>query len=123
MTQTRLYSTQTRKNRVGFVSCSRVVSNFASPNLTDLLKKERKWEWDAECQAAFQKLKDAITSELVLRLLNLELPFEVHTDASDKALGGVLVQERHPIAFKSRKLDAQSKGTTPTKKVVRLLCL
>ena len=21
--------------------------------LTDLLKKERKWEWDAECQAAF----------------------------------------------------------------------
>ena len=92
-------------------------------HLTDLLKKERKWEWDAECQAAFQKLKDAITSELVLRLLNLELPFEVHTDASDKALGGVLVQERHPIAFKSRKLDAQSKGTTPTKKVVRLLCL
>ena len=32
MTQTRLYSTQTCKNRVGFVSCSRVVSNFASPN-------------------------------------------------------------------------------------------
>ena len=31
MTQIRLYSTQTRKNRVGFVSCSRVVSNFASP--------------------------------------------------------------------------------------------
>ena len=30
--------------------------------LMDLLKKERKWEWDAECQAGFQKLKDVITS-------------------------------------------------------------
>ena len=74
--------------------------------LTDLLKKERKWEWDAECQAAFQKLKDAITSEIVLRLPNFELPFEVHMDASNRALGGVLVQEGHPVAFESRKLNA-----------------
>ena len=68
------------------------------------MKKERKWEWDAECQAAFQKLKDTIISEPVLRLPDLELSFEVHTDASDMALGGVLVQEGHPVAFESRKL-------------------
>ena len=42
-------------------------SKIACP-LTDLLKKEKKWEWDVECQAAFQKLKDAITSEPILRL-------------------------------------------------------
>ena len=75
-------------------------------SLTDLLKKERKWEWDAECQVAFQKLKDAITLDPLLRLLNLELPFEVHTDAPDRALGGVLVQEGHPVTFESRKLNA-----------------
>ena len=69
-------------------------------------EKERKWEWDSECQVAFQKLKDAITSEPVLRLLDLELPFEVHTDVSNRALGGVLVQEGHPVAFESRKLNA-----------------
>ena len=47
-----------------------------------------------------------ITLEPVLRLLDLELPFEVHTDASDRALGGVLVEEGHSVAFESRKLDA-----------------
>ena len=36
----------------------------------------------------------------------MELSFEVHTDASDRALGGVLVQEGHLVAFESQKLDA-----------------
>ncbi|KAL6312910.1 hypothetical protein AAG906_016058 [Vitis piasezkii] len=31
--------------------------------------------------------------------------FEVHIDASDFAIGGVLMQERHPITFESRKLN------------------
>ena len=56
--------------------------------LTDLLKEERKWEWDAKCQAALQKLKDTITSEPVLRLSDQEFPFEVHIDEPDRALGG-----------------------------------
>ena len=80
-------------------------SKIACP-LMDLLKKERKWEWDAECQAAFQKLKDMITLEPVLRLLDLEFMFEVHTDVSNRALGGVLVQEGHSVAFESQKVDA-----------------
>ena len=56
--------------------------------------------------SCLQKLKDAITLKPVLRLPNLEFPFEVHTNASDRALGGVLVQEGHPVAFKSRRLNA-----------------
>ena len=35
----------------------------------------------------------------------MELSFEVHTDSLDKALSGVLVQEGHPVAFESRKLN------------------
>ncbi|KAL0423509.1 UNVERIFIED_CONTAM: RNA-directed DNA polymerase [Sesamum radiatum] len=35
-------------------------------------------------------------------------PFEVQVNASDWALGGVLVQDKHPVAFESRKLkDAE----------------
>ena len=30
----------------------------------------------------------------------------MHTDALNRALGGVLVQEGHPVAFESRKLNA-----------------
>ena len=41
-----------------------------------------------------------------MRLPDLEFPFEVHTDALDRALSAVLVQEGHPIAFVSRKLNA-----------------
>ena len=50
-------------------------------------------------------LKEAISTEPVLQLPDLDLPFEVQTDALDKALGGVLVQEGHPVAFESRKLN------------------
>ena len=57
------------------------------------------------CQEAFEKLKAAMLSEPVLRLPDFELPFEVHTDASNKAIGGVLVQEKHPVAYKNRKLN------------------
>ena len=93
--------------------------------LTNLLKKERKWEWDAECQDAFQKLKDEITSEPILRLPDLELPFVVHTNVSDKALGGVLVQEGHPIAFESLKLDAvEQRYSTHEKEMTTIIhCL
>ena len=51
---------------------------------------------------AFEGLKEAISTEHVLRLPDLDLPFEVQTDALDRALGGVLVQEGHPVAFESR---------------------
>lgn len=42
-------------------------------------------------QIAFQRLKDVITLEPMLRLSDLELPFEIQTNASNRALGGVLV--------------------------------
>ncbi|KAK6934783.1 Reverse transcriptase/retrotransposon-derived protein, RNase H-like domain [Dillenia turbinata] len=72
--------------------------------LIDLLKKDGPWAWTNQCQEAFKALKETVAYELMLRLPNFTLPFKVHTDASDKAVGGVLEQDRHPIAFESWKL-------------------
>uniref|UniRef100_A0A3Q7I7Z1 Reverse transcriptase domain-containing protein n=1 Tax=Solanum lycopersicum TaxID=4081 RepID=A0A3Q7I7Z1_SOLLC len=62
-------------------------SAIAAP-LTDLLKKDRAWNWSAACQTAFERLKLAVTQEPVLALPDFSKPFEVHTDASDFAIGG-----------------------------------
>ncbi|KAL0388132.1 UNVERIFIED_CONTAM: Retrovirus-related Pol polyprotein from transposon.6 [Sesamum radiatum] len=85
-------------------------SKIVNP-LTDLLRKDQKWEWTVACEDAFKLLKQAISSQPVLKLPQFDRPFEVQVDASDRALGGVLVQDKHPVAFESRKLKMQSYGT------------
>ncbi|KAE8701616.1 Detected protein of unknown function [Hibiscus syriacus] len=88
----------------------------ASP-LTDLLKKGKTWEWSEQYQKAFEDLKAAVSQEPVLALPDFTMPFEVYTDASDFAIGGVLMQEGHPIAFESHLEEA----VTKTSPVVGLL--
>ena len=73
--------------------------------LTDLLKKKVQWHWGPECQGAFDDLKKAVIEEPILALPDYSKPFELHTDASDFAIGRVLMQEGHPIAYESRKLN------------------
>jgi hypothetical protein len=52
-----------------------------------------------------------------LGLPDFEKPFEVHTDALDRAIAVVLEQKGHLIAFESRKLnDAEQKYSTHEKK-------
>lgn len=53
-------------------------SSMAAP-LTDLLKKNRAWVWDASCQDAFEALKRAVMEEPVLALPDYTKAYEVHT--------------------------------------------
>ena len=71
---------------------------MAAP-LTDLLKKYLKWEWSKEDEKTFESLKSVVTKELVLVLPDITKPFDVETNAFDFALGGVLLQGVHPVAF------------------------
>ena len=70
-------------------------------------------------------MKKAVTEEPVLALPDHTKVFEVHTDASDFAIGGVLMQERHPIAFESRKLnDTERRYTVQEKEMTAIVhCL
>ena len=57
---------------------------------------------DEHCYRAFGELKRRLTSALVLKFLEFKKPFEVQTDASDFAIGGVLMQEGRPMALESK---------------------
>ncbi|GJR49653.1 UvrD-like helicase, ATP-binding domain, P-loop containing nucleoside triphosphate hydrolase [Tanacetum coccineum] len=86
-------------------------SAIASP-LTDLLKKNKAWIWDEECQAAFESLKKAVIEEPVLRLPDVTMPFELHTDASDFSIRGVLMQDGHSIAFEKYVIQTENFATS-----------
>jgi hypothetical protein len=74
-------------------------SKIAAP-LSDLLTKENKvLGWNALSDKAFQDIKLALVSSGVLRYPNFDEPFEVHTDASGFAIGGMLMQGGKPVAF------------------------
>lgn len=63
-----------------------------SAKAAELLKNNKSWEWTKRCQNAFEELKAAVTQEPVLVLPDFEKVLEVHTDASDLSIGGVLMQ-------------------------------
>ena len=67
-------------------------------------------------------LKDAVIEESVLMLPDFTKTFEIHMDASDFAIGGVLMQERHPIAFESRLLnEAEQRYTVQEKEMTAIV--
>ena len=82
-------------------------SKIAAP-LTKLTRKGVGFEWTEECQRAFEELKAALMTEPVLVFPDWNKPFSVYVDASQTAVGGVLVQEhgdgQRAIHYYSRKL-------------------
>ena len=55
--------------------------------LLKLIKKTQAWQWSAEQQAAFEKLKLALTRTPVLARPDFSLEFTVQCDASNDAIG------------------------------------
>jgi hypothetical protein len=64
-----------------------------------------KFAWGRSQQQAFDDLKQRLCSTLVLSLPDLQQPFEIETDASDYAVGTVLTQYDHPVAYHSETLS------------------
>jgi hypothetical protein len=89
--------------------------------LTSLTSSKVKFEWHSSHQQAFDKIKKVIGTEVLLCYPDFYKPFHLYTDASDHQLGAVIMQDKKPIAFYSRKLNTAQKRYTTTERDRELL--
>lgn len=87
-----------------------------SQPLTHLLHKNVPFVWSSETQKAFDHLKKALTTALVLALPDFSKQFVIETDASDTGVGAVLLQDGHPLAYVSRGLGPRTRGLSTYEK-------
>ncbi len=84
------------------------IKNFAKivAPLTNLLKKSAvTYKWEEVCDEAFETLKGILVKAPMLKLPDFDKDFEIHSDAFDFAIRGVLMQEGRPMAFENKKLN------------------
>jgi transposase InsO family protein len=83
--------------------------------LTNLLRKDVPWQWTIEETKAFTELKDRLTERPLLALYDPKLETELHTDASSRGIGGILLQWQFnprvlkPVAYFSRQTAPEEK--------------
>jgi len=117
----------------------RAYSAIARP-LTSMMKgavkgkKTGPFEWGYMEQEAFERLKDAFISAPVLIHFDPAKPIRLETDASGKAIAGILSQpsewplpkrqkpEYHPVAFYSEKMDTTEENYgTPDQELMAIV--
>ena len=88
------------------------VKDFAKIALlmNQLTRKDKKWKWGEEQQAAFEQLKAVFTTRPMLATPELDKEFRVEADASNFTTGGVLSVKCddnlwQPVAFISKALN------------------
>ena len=100
-----------RKFIKDFSKISKPLSELLPPTSPKKRKKNDNlpWIWTEKQQEIFDHLKDLLSSPPILAYPDFSLPFELHTDASAKALGAVLYQvqdgRKRVIAYASRALN------------------
>jgi RNase H-like domain found in reverse transcriptase len=96
-------------------------SHLISP-LAALSSKSVPFKWTGQCQKSFEDIKKIGAQEVLLNYPNFSIPFNIYTDASEKQLGAVIMQNNSPIAFYSRKLNpAQCKYTTGEQELLSIV--
>jgi hypothetical protein len=84
--------------------------------LTNLLKKQVLFAWTHEYTNAFNALKLALLSSLVLAMPDFSKIFFLETDTSNGGVGVVLLLEGHPLAFISNPLGPRRQGLSTYEK-------
>jgi RNase H-like domain found in reverse transcriptase len=88
-------------------------SKLARP-LSNLTKKDKKFEWSTKFQEAFDTMKKQFMEELVLLMPDQSKPFQIESDASKVETGTVPTQldlngDRHPVSFLSKTFSKTKK--------------
>ncbi|KAA0050453.1 retrotransposon protein, putative, unclassified [Cucumis melo var. makuwa] len=78
-------------------------STIVAP-ITDCLKKGT-FLWGNKQQYSFELLKEKLSNNPVLKLLDFSQPFEVAVDACGTGIEVILPQTGHPIEYFSKKLS------------------
>ena len=100
----------------------RFIPGFAkvAEPLTRLTKKQAKWLWEDEQEGAYNKLKELLTTSPILVQADDSNPYIIKTDASNYAIGAVLVQgegeQEHPVEYASRLLNQAERNYSTTER-------
>jgi hypothetical protein len=72
-----------------------------SKPMTELLEKDKQFEWTRACEASFQELKKPLTTALILVVPDMEKLFSIYCDVSGQRLGCVFMQDGGVVAYAS----------------------
>ena len=125
---------KTRKELMRFLGMAgyyrRFCHNFSDvvAPLTDLLRKNAKFQWSAKCQAAFDKVKAILSSGPVLAAPDFNKGFSLAVDASDAGAGAVLMQADddgvdRPVSYFSKKFSVSQRNYSTVEKETLALIL
>ncbi len=104
-------------NRDMWIHCSET-----SAPLTALSSRNVRCSWTDEEQKAFHTMKCIISRETLLSYPNFNLPFDIHTNASQVQHGAVISHHGRPIALYSRKLNlAQTRYTVGERELLSIV--
>ena len=62
--------------------------------MTELLKKDKSFQWEEKQQIAFERLKERLIKAPILQYSDFNFPFFLYTDVSKTGLGAVLAQKK-----------------------------
>jgi hypothetical protein len=102
----------------------RKISDILKP-LYLLLQNDIKFNWGEEQENAFKAIKAEYKKNLYAYIPDMKRSFELETDASDRGIGGVLLQDKKPVAFVSRSLSKaeQNYGITDREFLAIVWCI
>ena len=90
--------------------------------LTHLCSETKPFVWGDAQRKAFREAKRILSKDAILAFRDFSKEFVIYTDASLYQLGGVITQDKKPLAFYSRKLNlAQQNYTVGEKEMLSIV--